>query len=301
MPSLLHAVATRVVPTVRRSPSPDDVPALRRALAERNRAHPTAPPALLARRRDLERSDEAGFPVWTVRRRGARPTRAVFYLHGGGYVAPSSVFHWRYAVRLADAIGAAVVFPAYPLAPEFTVADSHDALARLFGRVAEAAPDGVLLAGDSAGGGSALALTQTLRDRGAALPDRLLLIAPWVDLTGQAPGTAEAAERDPWLSYPLLSVYARFWAGDGVALTDPRVSPGLGDLTGLPPALMFCGTRDLLQPGCDALFERADAAGWELEYVRADGLIHAYPLLPVPEARDALRHTLRWLRDGEQT
>ena len=57
---------------------------------------------------------------------------------------------------------------------------------------------------------------------------------------------------------------------------------------------MFCGTRDLLQPGCDALFARADAADWPLEYVVAPGLMHVYPLLPVPEARSARAHVLEF-------
>jgi acetyl esterase/lipase len=158
--------------------------------------------------------------------------------------------------------------------------------------VADQSPDGVVLAGDSAGGGYALALAEALRDRAGAQPERLVLMAPWVDLTGTTPGTREAAERDPWLSFPHLAVYAAFWAGseDPERLADPRVSPGLGDLAGLPPALVLCGTRDLLQPGCDALFDRADEAGWHLEYAVVPGLIHVYPLLPVPEAREALRH-----------
>ena len=72
----------------------------------------------------------------------------------------------------------------------------------------------------------------------------------------------------------------------------------LGDLAGLPPALMFCGTRDLLQPGCDALFARADEADWPLEYVVTPGLIHVYPLLPIPEARQAFQQSLRFCRGG---
>ena len=127
-----------------------------------------------------------------------------------------------------------------------------------------------------------------------------MLIAPWVDLTSSTPGTLEAAERDPWLSFPHLAVYGSFWAGseDAADLADPRVSPLLGDLAGLPPALMLCGTRDLLQPGCDALFERADEADWPLEYVVAPGLIHVYPLIPIPEARQAFEQVLRFCRDG---
>jgi acetyl esterase/lipase len=59
---------------------------------------------------------------------------------------------------------------------------------------------------------------------------------------------------------------------------------------------MFCGTRDLLKPGCDALFERADAADWALEYVVSPGLMHDYPLLPMPEGRAARKHILEFCR-----
>ena len=60
---------------------------------------------------------------------------------------------------------------------------------------------------------------------------------------------------------------------------------------------MFCGTRDLLMPGCRLLAERAAAAGWDLTYVEQPGLLHVYPLLPfIPEARSAWRTTLEFLR-----
>ena len=90
------------------------------------------------------------------------------------------------------------------------------------------------------------------------------------------------------------------WAGtdDPARLAAPRVSPGLGDLEGLPPTLMLCGTRDLLQPGCDALFARAEEADWPMEYVVAPGLIHVYPLLPIPEAREAFGQIVHFCRHG---
>ena len=206
--------------------------------------------------------------------------------------------HWVFATRLADALDARAVVPLYPLAPEFTVEDSFEKLLVAFDEVAARSPDGVVLAGDSAGGGYALALALALRDRGGPQPERLVLLAPWVDLTGETPGVAEAAQDDPWLSFPHLQVYASFWAGSDrpEALADPRVSPGLGDLHGLPPTQVLCGTRDLLRPGCDALFARAEEAGWPLEYVVAPGLIHVYPLLPVPEARLALEQVVAFCR-----
>jgi acetyl esterase/lipase len=305
MPTLQHALASRVFRLVRRNYSPDDVPAMRVKMAHDNRMAEQAPPRAVRRSHEMQVGNVHGFPVFTMwRSRGGtgRPGRTVFYLHGGAYTKPSHPLHWRFATRLADALGARTVFPIYPLAPEFTVADSFDEMVALFTEVAAESPEGVVLAGDSAGGGYALALALALRDAGGPQPERLVLLAPWVDLTGTAPGTREAAERDPVLSFAHLSIYAGFWAGsdDPGLLLDPRVSPGLGDLGGLPPTQMFCGTRDLLQPGCDALFEAAEAADWPLEYVVAPDLIHDYPLLPIPEAAEAFGQMLEFCaRDGE--
>ena len=280
----------------------DDIPAMRAALVAANRAADEAPPARVRRGHEEQIGNVHGFPVHTLWKStglsGDEPDRSLVYLHGGAYVKPTDPRHWRFAVALADALGARAVLPTYPLAPEFTVDDSFDELLLLVEDVAAQSPGGLVLAGDSAGGGYALALAEALRDRGRPQPDRLVLIAPWVDLTGNTPGTIEAAGRDPWLSFPHMSVYASFWAGsdDPEALADPRVSPGRGHLSGLPPALMLCGTRDLLQPGCDALFERAEAADWPLEYVVAPDLIHVYPLLPIPEARGAFEHIVAFCR-----
>jgi len=301
MPSLQHAVASRVVPILRRNMSADDIPAMRSALARANRSVKEAPPKDVRRTHEESVGNVHGFPVFTLSRPGAEnsgPT--VLYLHGGAYVRPADARHWRFVTRLADALEARAVLPVYPLAPEFTVEDSFDGMVELFEEVASQSPEGVILVGDSAGGGYALALAEALRDRGGPQPDRLVLIAPWVDLTGTTPGTLEAAERDPWLSHPHLAIYASMWAGtdDAARLATPRLSPGLGDLEGLPPTLMLCGTRDLLQPACDALFARAEEADWPVEYVVAPGLIHVYPLLPIPEAREAFRQIVHFCLHG---
>lgn len=301
MPSLQHTIASWVMPVLRRDMSPDDVPAMRAALTEQNRLLEEGPPRDVRKTHEESISNVHGFPVFELWPEGAEAlSRSVLYLHGGAYVRPADERHWHFATRLAGALGARTVLPCYPLGPESTVEDSFEEMVELFGEVAAQSPDGVVLVGDSAGGGYALALAEALRDRGGPQPDRLVLIAPWVDLTGSTPGVLEAAERDPCLSFPHLSIYATFWAGsdDPKRLADPRVSPGLGDLSGLPPALMLCGTRDLLQPGCDALFARADEAGWPLEYVVAPGLMHVYPLLPVPEAREAMEHIVQFCTHG---
>jgi epsilon-lactone hydrolase len=302
MPSRRHELLARVMPKLRKSRDLESREAERERLerwhATLDRGFPTGAVPLFARRYAVVREDlPAGFRSYTLTRRGSTPTRTLVYLHGGGFVAPIDPFQVRYAARLASALGARVVVPDYPLTPEHTWRDSHEALVGLTERWLGESPDGVVLLGDSAGGGLALALAMTVRDHGGPQPTHLLLHSPWVDLTTSTPETFDVTLDDPWLFIGKMQAYAEWWAGSTEELGRPEVSPALGDLAGLPPALMFFGTRDSLAPGGRLLVRRAAQAGWPLTSVEEPGLLHVYPLLPlIPEARRAWRQTLEFLR-----
>ncbi|MGN0062903.1 MAG: alpha/beta hydrolase [Nocardioides sp.] len=299
MPSAGHEFIARVVPRLRKARDLDDE-ARERARVERwhaglDRTLPTRLVPGLARRFDVVTQDAGGFPTYVLTPRDVAVRRTVHYLHGGGYMAPIDPFHVRYVTRLATALGARVVLPDYPLAPEYTWRDSHDALVAQTDRWARE-PGGVVLAGDSAGGGLALAVAQSVRDRGLAAPTHLVMHAPWVDLTTSTPETADFARRDPWLFFSKLDAYAGWWAGSDEDLARPEVSPALGDLSGLPPALVLYGTRDLLAPGCRLLRRRAAEAGWALTGVEEPDLLHVYGLFPfIPEARRAMRQVVEFV------
>ena len=305
-PSLRHQLVAWAVPRLRRSGELEDE-AVERDRLERwhaglDRSLPSRSVRRFEHRFSVQVDTLAGpggdFPAYVVTPRDTVPVRTVVYLHGGGFVSPMDGAHVRYASRLAEALDARVVLPDYPLAPEHTWRDSHEPLVDLVVRWAADSP--VVLAGDSAGGGLALAVALTLGRRGAAAPTHLLLHSPWVDLTTSTPDTEEFSLRDSWLFLSKLTAYASWWAGSPDDLARPEVSPalaGLTDLAGLPPALMFCGTRDTLAPGCRLLAARAGEAGWQLTYVEEPDLIHVYPILPfVPEAKAAWRRTVAFLR-----
>ncbi|MFC6286947.1 alpha/beta hydrolase [Nocardioides sp. GCM10027113] len=304
MPSRRHDLLAYAVPRLRKARDLDTEERERARVmrwhAGLDRTFPTRLVRRFDRRFTLREEDAGGFPSYVMEPRGVAVRRTVVYVHGGGFMAPIDPFHVRYAARLARGLQARVVLPDYPLAPEHTWRDSFDAMTDLAARWSEphnGGGAGTVLAGDSAGGGYALALALALRDRGGPQPAQLLLHAPWVDLTASTPETVHVADHDPWLFLGKMHAYAAWWAGSEEDLARPEVSPALGDLRGLPPALMFCGTRDLLVPGCRLLADRAAAAGWDLRYLEAPDLIHVFPLLPfIPEARRAWRHTLEFLR-----
>jgi len=302
-PSRRHQLLAWAVPKLRKSRDLDTEPA-ERARLERwhdglDRALPTRLVPRFHRRFSLVTEALKGpageFPAYVLTPRHVEPRRTVLYVHGGGFVAPIDPVHVRYAARLARSLHARVVLPDYPLAPEHCWSDSHTAVADLTARWLDE-PEPVVLGGDSAGGGFALAVAETLRDRGGPQPSHLLLHSPWVDLTTSTPETAAFSVRDTWLFLGKMRAYAAWWAGSPDDLARPEVSPALGDLDGLPPALMFCGTRDTLAPGCRLLASRAADSSWDLTYVEEPDLIHVYPLLPfLPEAARAWRRTVAFL------
>lgn len=285
------------VPRLRKSRDLDSVEKERARLeawhATMERGFPTkAVPRFDKRYRVVREDLPGGFPSYTLTERTGSPDRTVVYLHGGGFVGAIDPFQVRYGARLASALDARVLIPDYPLTPEHTWRDSHEDVVRVIQRATETS-DRVVVVGDSAGGNIALSAALTVRDRGGPQPSHLLLHAPWVDLTTSTPDTVAFAARDPWLHLGKMYAYAEWWAGSKDDLGRPEVSPALADLAGLPPALMFYGTRDLLAPGCRLLAARAAEAGWDLTAVEEPGLMHVYPLLPlIPEARAAWRQTL---------
>lgn len=308
-PSVLHQVVAKVLPRVRRARELDDPELERHRILRWQATLPDALPTRLVpgfdRRFDVEVDRSTGWPTYVLTPRGQAVTRTVFYGHGGGYVAPIDPFHVLHAATLARRLGARIVMPEYPLAPSHTWRDSHDALVDLAVAWAEHADcvgeRPLTLAGDSAGGGLVLALAQAMRDRArrdgsGPVAGAMVLHAPWADLTSSAPGTEEFSARDPWLFLGKINLYARWWAGDD-PLDRPEVSPALGDLTDLPPALMFHGTLDTLAPACRELARRAREAGWDLTSVEERDLLHVYSIFPViPEARRAMRRVLEFLK-----
>jgi len=251
------------------------------------------PPAKVAQRVDIRQRELGGRIVYEVRPKGAQASRRLLYLHGGAYCFELTSFHWLLIAEMAERLGAHVSVPVYPLAPEhdfheiyaFTTAIWRDVL----GGDAE-----VVVMGDSAGGNMALVLSMMAAREGWPRASRLVLVSPGVDMTLANPETVSAARLDPWLDIPGGMEAVRIYAAD-LDVADWRISPLYGDLSVLPPTLVFSGTRDLLHPDAVVFERKARAAGVDVEMVTGDRMIHVWPLIDMPEARRARDRMVEWL------
>jgi acetyl esterase/lipase len=228
-------------------------------------------------------TEDDGWPV--VRLVPNRAKGAVVALHGGCYVFGPSPQQWTFWRTIAAASGRTVVVPLYRLAPEGTAAETVPHATRIARELAAEGP--VALLGDSAGGGMALAAAQLLAAEGIRPP--LLLSAPWLDGGVTQPWTTP---KDPWLAAPGLRRAADLYRGD-LPIDHPFVSPLLGDLGGLGPIVAASGTRDVLHRDALRLEERCPSP---VRVLVGEGLLHNWPLLPIPEARRAQRAFVDALR-----
>lgn len=213
---------------------------------------------------------------------------SVLYLHGGGYISECSTYQWKFVNRLADETDAEIIVPDYPLAPWHTYEETYDLLYDWYvpwqyGNESRI----IVIMGDSAGGGLALGFTEYLRKMDAPLPNAVILISPWIDLSMTNPEIGDYEDEDPMLDIGTLQAAADAWAG-GTALTDYRLSPIYGDLNELPDVTILTGTRELLYPDATLLYDRLLDAGNYAALIVGEGMNHDYPLLPIPEGRAAI-------------
>lgn len=222
---------------------------------------------------------------------GASSEHSILYLHGGGYVVGAPKDYREMVPRIARAAQARALFADYRLAPEHPhPAAVEDAVAAYRWLLANGArPGGIVVAGDSAGGGLTVAALVALRDQGVPLPAAGVCLSPWVDLemTGESMDANAAA--DPLVKKELVAGMAAAYLAGQDART-PLASPLYADLQGLPPLLILVGTSETLLDDARRLAERAKAAGVDVTYEPWSEMIHVWQWLGsiLPEARQSI-------------
>ncbi|MEZ4552303.1 MAG: alpha/beta hydrolase [Dehalococcoidia bacterium] len=270
---------------------------------------PTDPPDFAAMRAAMESRAFPVSPGTHVRRvevdgiRGewvyapdADTARRVLFLHGGGYVMGSPTTHRELAGRLSRASGAAVLLLDYRLAPEApfpaAVDDTFHALTwmRTHGPDDEAPSAAVAVAGDSAGGGLALATLVNVRDRGLPLPCAGLLMSPWADML---------ASGESYVRFGVGNLHTMAAAYlNGADPRHPLASPVHADLAGLPPLMVQVGEAEAFLDDSTTLAARARQAGVDVTLEVWPEMIHVFQSYApvIPEGQEAIARAGAFLR-----
>jgi monoterpene epsilon-lactone hydrolase len=226
--------------------------------------------------------------------------RCILYLHGGGYTAMSARTHRALTSRLAAWSDARLFALDYRLAPEHPFpAALDDALAEWRALIAAGTPPSrIVVAGDSAGGGLALALLIALRDAGEALPAAAVLFSPWTDLAATGESLVANDASDPLFYGSWVARQARFYLADGAA-TDPLVSPVYADLAGLPPLLIQVSDCEVLLDDSLRVAENAARSGVAVTLRIWHSVPHGWQIFApiLPEGREALREAGEYVRE----
>ena len=224
--------------------------------------------------------------------------RRVLYLHGGAYVGGSPRSHRPLVARLADAARSAAVSLDYRLAPEHPFpAAVDDAVEAYRDLMAQGVwPERTIIAGDSAGGGLALAAALRLKDEGLPQPAGLFVISPWADLTQSHHAYETKAEDDPMITRERLNEAAGEYLGDADAM-HPQASPVFGDLAHLAPMLIQVGSEEALLGDSLLLAERAGLARTEVRLEIWPEMIHVWHAFggQLAAARKAIATAGAWM------
>lgn len=233
--------------------------------------------------------------------------RHIIFFHGGGYVFEAVSGHKELIFNLIRLLDLKISFFDYPLAPENTYHQTFDMIIRGYFELCEKYPyDQFIFMGDSAGGGLALAFLQSLVQAKYSknilfnnlgekigniqikIPQKSILLSPWIDLSLSNPKIKEFEEKDPFLSYDILKKSAMLYLGSKEfskdELQNPLLSPLFGDLNNLGKILVFTGTNEILYPDCLILEQKAkNAQNTSIKLIVEEDFIHDWLVFPFPK------------------
>lgn len=214
----------------------------------------------------------------------------ILQLHGGGYIGKLRNVHRNMAKMYCDlSRGVCVVSPDYRVAPEHPYpAALEDALSSYEWLLEKGyKAQQILLVGDSAGGGLAMALCLYLKAHGRPLPFGVIAMSPWTDMTASGKSYEINFEKDPLFGKTTDSVlFNRDYVGDENE-EKPYISPVFGDFHGFPPMLIQTGSYEMLLSDSIAVAKKAKAAGVEVDLQVYEGMFHDFQMAGelIPESK----------------
>lgn len=206
----------------------------------------------------------------------------ILQLHGGGYIGTIQDQYRKMAGLYSEVSGGAAVLTInYRVAPEYPFPAALEDAETAYNWLLERgySEENILVAGDSAGGGLAMALCHLLKRKGKKLPCGLVAMSPWTDLSISGASYVERAELDPVFGNDASEemLYNNPYIGDD----DPRnplISPLYGDFSGFPPMLVQVGTHEMLYDDSRSVVEKARRSGVSVRFHEYEGMFHVFQM-----------------------
>jgi len=238
---------------------------------------------------------------WFVPKTVEYDNKVILYFHGGGFIFCSTTTHRDLISNVAVHSKSKVYGFNYRLAPEHKypsqIEDGIGAYNFLRSEACNSIkPEDIIFAGDSAGANLALSVAVHLRDLGEPLPNGIVLISPWIDLTNSSSSWLKNFEHDYLPSAKEMYTFSRHYAPEHMDLADPRLSPVNANLSGLPP--IFVQVSNLEQVYDDSLWLQSKAKEHKVE-VTLDlykNLPHVFQAFKIPQAQEAFQNLGEWVR-----
>lgn len=218
--------------------------------------------------------------------------KVILQLHGGGYIGAMYNAYRMFAGLYSEVShGMSVLTPDYRVAPEdpypAALLDAYDAYCYLLneGWFAEQ----IILVGDSAGGGLAMALCHYLKDRGMQLPCGIVAMSPWTDLTASGESYVTNFEKDPLFGRSMESMlYNRDYVGNHDPM-NAYISPLYGDFREFPPMLLQVGSYEMLLSDSVSVAAKAREQGVKVRLSVYEGMFHIFQMAAkmLPESKRA--------------
>ena len=245
----------------------------------------------------LELDKLGGQPCGRVTYRLAQRSGVFIFIHGGGFAFGSVNTHKVAVAHFCKMTGMTGYIPEYRLSPEHPYPSPlDDCYAAYLDICKRHSDEPVYLLGDSAGGNLAAALVLRLKEKGKRLPDKLVLMSAWLDISAESESIVKNRDEDSLFDGEDLLHYGRNYTGSADP-THPELSPLRGDVSGFPPTLIQVAENELLFFDSKRFAEKLEAAGVPMALSAWPELFHSWQLFPdfVPEAKLALQEAAEFL------
>lgn len=227
-------------------------------------------------------------------KQGGTNTHLIF-LHGGAYVFEAGTIHWAFAQKIVENTNCKVTMIDYPLAPEHDYKSTYKMVNKSYYALVKQYPkDNFILIGDSAGAGLAMGFYQRLRiENVIKLPEKIILLSPWLDLTMTNPEIKNYEATDYLLTVKMLQNAANYYA-KGDDQTQYLLSPINGDLTNFPPTIVFCSDSELFYPDCIKL-KSIVLHNDNFIFKTYHKMLHDWAMFPIPESDSVVEEICEFL------